>query len=141
MTSKHETDIDFEDNEPERAEGSSGDRAKDPSYLSGPSVRDARRSYVEEQYPTLVKNNRLRTSDLVRLREEASAFRYRPLISIPMPLLNPELRWLERALDSAIGQVYSDWELCICCGDPTEEHVKELLSRYKRLDERIKVRL
>ena len=114
-------------------------RAKDPSHLSGPAVREVRRSYVEDQYPTLVRNNRLRTSDLGRLRSEASAFGYRPLVSILMPLSSPKREWLERALDSVVSQVYPDWELCVCGDGSTDEHTKTMLFRYKRLDERIRV--
>jgi GT2 family glycosyltransferase len=87
----------------------------------------------------LVKNNRLRAGDLARLKEKVSSFAYRPLLSILMPVLKPELRWLERTLDSAVRQIYPDWELRICCVASTEEHIKEVLSRYERLDERIKV--
>ncbi len=41
--------------------------------ISGPAVTDVRRSYAEEQYPAFVRNNRLKASDLKRLREEVSA--------------------------------------------------------------------
>src|SRR5215211_8229254 len=112
-------------------------RIKDPSQLSGPSVREARRSYVEDQYPTLVRNNRLRVGDLRRLRDETATFEYRPLVSLLMLVSNPE--WLERTLDCVVGQIYPNWELCVCCDGSTEERVKRILSRYERLDERIKV--
>src|SRR5215211_2624566 len=112
-------------------------RIKDPSQLSGPSVREARRSYVEDQYPTLVRNNRLRVGDLRRLRDETATFEYRPLVSLLMLVSNPE--WLERTLDCVVGQIYPNWELCVCCDGSTEERVRRILSRYERLDERIKV--
>ena len=110
---------------------------RDPALLSGPSVRDVRRSYVEAQYPTLVRNNYLRASDLRRLRDETAAFGYRPLISLLMLVSNPE--WLDRALDSVVAQVYPNWELCICCDSSAGERVMRILSRYERLDGRIKV--
>jgi GT2 family glycosyltransferase len=93
---------------------------------------------VNDQYPALVQNNRLRASGLVRLRDEASNFGYTPLASVLLPAVNPEREWLERGLDSVLNQIYPHWELCIC-GDPTEEHAREILDRYERLDERIKV--
>src|SRR5215211_8862451 len=111
--------------------------AKYPKELSGPSVREARRSYVEAQYPTLVRYNHLRASDLRRLRDETATFGYRPLVSLLMPVSNPE--WLERALDCVVGQIYPNWELCVCCDGSTGERVERILSRYERLDERIKV--
>src|SRR5215210_5784740 len=111
--------------------------AKDPKELSGPSVREARRSYVEAQYPTLVRYNHLRASDLRRLRDETATFGYRPLVSLLMPVSNPG--WLERALDRVVGQIYPNWELCVCCDGSTGERTERILSNYERLDGRIKV--
>jgi O-antigen biosynthesis protein len=74
----------------------------------------------------------------VRLRDEASNLGYAPLVSVLLPVLNPEREWLERGLDCVVSQVYPHWELCVC-SDPTEEHVRRILDRYERLDERIKI--
>ena len=100
-----------------------------------------RRSYVEQQYPAYVRNNRLRASDIRCMRNEACSFDYRPLISVVIPVYNPEQRWLELTLDSVMGQIYPHWELCVCDDGSTREHVREILSRYGRLDDRVKVRL
>jgi O-antigen biosynthesis protein len=94
---------------------------------------------VEDQYPLMIRCNRLRDSDLRRLRDEASTFRYRPLVSILMPVSDPEPERLRRALDSTVTQIYPDWELCVCCDDSAGEQTKKVLSRYERLDERVKV--
>ena len=106
---------------------------------SGLPQSDVRRCYVEDQYPTLVRNNRLRASDLARLREAAAGFGHRPLLSVLLPVSNPEREWLERGLDSVVSQVYPRWELCICSDAFTEESAREILDRYERMDERIKV--
>ncbi|HEV8044924.1 MAG TPA: glycosyltransferase, partial [Rubrobacter sp.] len=101
--------------------------------------RVAHRSYVKEQYPAMVENNRIGAGELRRLREEAEGFVYRPLVSVVMPVYDPELRWLERALDSVLGQAYGRWELCVCDDCSTDGRVRETLSRYARLDGRVKV--
>ncbi|HEX2741911.1 MAG TPA: glycosyltransferase [Rubrobacter sp.] len=75
----------------------------------------------------------------MRLREEASTFRYRPLISILMPVIEREPEQLEQALDSVLGQIYQHWELCVGCNDTTGGRTKRILSEYERLDGRIKV--
>ena len=113
-------------------------RAKDPSQLSGPSVRDIRHFRIEDQYPVMVQNNRLRTRDLRRLYEETSAFGYRPLVSILMPVAGPHPNRLESTLDSVLAQIYPNWELCICCSDDAREQAEKTLSVYERLDRRIK---
>lgn len=95
---------------------------------------------VNEQYPAWLRNNRLRASDMKRLRAEQARFGYRPLVSVVLPVYDPEERWLELALDSVLSQVYPRWELCVCDDASTREHVREVLARYERLDDRIKVR-
>jgi len=99
-------------------------------------MSEARRCYVNEQYPVLVRNNRLRASDVARMRDEASRFGYMPLVSVLLAVSGA--RWLERGLGSVLSQVYPRWELCVC-GDPEDEIASEILGRYERLDERIKV--
>jgi O-antigen biosynthesis protein len=88
----------------------------------------------------LVRNNCLRASDLRRLRDETLHFGYRPLVSILLAVFDPEREWLAWGLDSVLSQVYSAWELCVCGDGSTEEHAREVLHRYDRLDERIMVR-
>jgi O-antigen biosynthesis protein len=88
----------------------------------------------------LVQNNCLRASDLRRLRDETSHFGYRPLVSILLAVFDPEREWLAWGLDSVLSQVYSAWELCVCGDGSTEEHTREVLHRYDRLDKRIMVR-
>lgn len=102
-------------------------------------IQSVRRSYMASQYPIWFNNNRLRASDITRLRAEVSSFGYKPLISILMPVFNPEQEWLKRALDSVLAQVYPHWELCVCDDGSDERHVRRILSGYSRLDDRIKI--
>jgi O-antigen biosynthesis protein len=99
-----------------------------------------RSSYLDEQYPVLAEINRLRASHLERMREKTFAFRHTPLFSVLVPVLGPgREEWLGRTLDSVLGQVYPYWELRVCCGGSVRERLRELLSRYERLDERIRL--
>ena len=83
------------------------DTAKTPAQpSSSPLLSEARRCYVPDQYPALVQNNRLRTSDLVRLRDEASSVGYRRLVSVLLPAFDAELECLEWLLDLVLSQVY-----------------------------------
>src|SRR5918994_1257268 len=116
------------------------DTAKTPAQpSSSPPVSDVRRCYVREQYPALVGNNRLRASDSVRLGDEAVNFGHKPVVSVLLPVFDPERERLERGLDSLMYQVYPEWELCVCCDGSIEERAGEILDRYERLDGRIKV--
>lgn len=95
---------------------------------------------MRNQYPAYVRNNRLRASDMRRLRAEVSSFAHQPLISVVLPVYNPERRWLEEAMDSLLSQIYPCWELCICDDGSAEQHVREVLSCYERLDDRIRIK-
>ena len=77
---------------------------------------------------------------LEKLREECHVFKYRPKISIILPVWNTDHRWLRSSIDSVINQVYDNWELCIADDKSTEPHVADILDYYKKKDERIKVK-
>lgn len=117
----------------------SADLTNKPKKPEGPTPRLARSSYLRVQYQTWVRNNRLRASDLARMRYEVSDFEVKPLISVLLPVCSPKQEWLERTMDSVMSQVYPCWELRVCDGGPTGNHAREVLSRYECLDERIKV--
>lgn len=63
----------------------------------------------------------------------------RPLISLVLPVYNPPEKWLRHAIQSVLGQHYSNWELCIADDCSTAPHVREVLEEYRRRDPRIKV--
>src|SRR4051794_3720797 len=77
---------------------------------------------------------------MTRMRDEAPRLAYRPLISILLPVYDPERAWLEQALDSVVSQTYPYWELYVCNDGSTEAHVEEILGLYERLDRRIRVK-
>ena len=62
-----------------------------------------------------------------------------PLISIVMPVYNPNLVWLNEAIQSVRDQLYPHWQLCIADDKSTDPKVREVLLNYQALDERIKV--
>lgn len=103
-------------------------------------LQETRRSYVNEQYPAYVRNNRPRARDLQRMGREARSFIHKPLISVVLPVHDPERLWLERALDSVMAQAYPHRELCICDDASSRDHVREILDRYQRLDDRIRIK-
>ncbi|OOG63084.1 hypothetical protein B0E45_29765 [Sinorhizobium sp. A49] len=64
---------------------------------------------------------------------------YRPLISILMPVYNPEPRFLRRALDTVVDQLYPNWELCIAEDCSPNPEIRAILAEYVTRDPRIKV--
>ncbi|OOF20403.1 glycosyl transferase family 2 [Salinivibrio sp. IB574] len=68
-----------------------------------------------------------------------ASFEHRPLISVLMPVFNPDVGHLEQAIESVQAQLYPHWELCIADDCSTDPEVSEVLQAYAQQDERIKV--
>jgi len=62
----------------------------------------------------------------------------RPQISVLMPVYNPPLGLLEKAIQSVIDQIYPDWELCIADDASTDPGVKVLIEEFIQKDPRIR---
>ena len=73
------------------------------------------------------------------LRRQLRSLIRQPLISIILPVYNPDLRFLEAAIDSVRGQIYERWELCIADDASTEPDVRPFLQQLATSDPRIKV--
>ncbi|KAG8150528.1 glycosyltransferase family 2 protein [Burkholderia catarinensis] len=75
----------------------------------------------------------------VAIRERIAGFASSPLISVVMPVYNPDPKWLVEAIESICGQLYPHWELCIADDVSTDPAIRPLLERYAAQDQRIKV--
>src|SRR5205807_455668 len=78
---------------------------------------------------------------LARMRSEALRWTFRPLISVVMPVFNPELQALEIAISSVLGQTYPYWELRIVDDGSTIGGVRDRLKTFADADPRVKLRL
>ena len=65
--------------------------------------------------------------------------RYKPLISVIVPVYNVEIRWLKKCIFSVLNQFYENWELCICDDASTNDEIKIVLEQFQKQDSRIKV--
>ena len=73
------------------------------------------------------------------LRRELRLLPRHPLISIILPVYNPELRFLEAAIDSIRNQIYERWEICIADDASTDPAVRPFLEKISATDARIKL--
>ena len=94
-----------------------------------------RRDYAAwvEQYDQLTNDDR----EVFRRACERRASR--PLISILLPVYNTNRAHLERAIQSVIDQLYTNWELCISDDASTDPQVRTILEPAAKRDSRIKV--
>jgi glycosyltransferase involved in cell wall biosynthesis len=64
-----------------------------------------------------------------------------PVISILMPVYEPQVEYLEAAINSVLKQRYQHWQLCIADDASKNPSVKALLQKYAQKDTRIKIAL
>lgn len=62
----------------------------------------------------------------------------RPQFSVIMPVFNPDLPFLDEAIQSVRDQYYPHWELCISDDASTIPGVRELILKYASEDSRIR---
>ncbi|MFM0328571.1 glycosyltransferase family 2 protein [Paraburkholderia strydomiana] len=65
-----------------------------------------------------------------KLRKRSKTFALQPKVSIAIPTYNTPEKWLRKALDSVIDQVYENWEICIADDCSTRPEVKAVLDSY-----------
>jgi glycosyltransferase involved in cell wall biosynthesis len=78
-------------------------------------------------------------TDRINLRRRVRRLQRQPIISVLLPVYNPDLGLLEAAIDSARRQIYERWELCIADDASTIPEVHPFLERIARCDSRIKL--
>jgi len=95
---------------------------------------------VKEPYKIWILKNEPKKEKLEEYKKESFSFKYRPKISIIIPVWNTDKKWLRKCMESVLNQVYDNWELCIADGGSTKPYVKGILKRYAKKDSRIKVK-
>lgn len=83
-----------------------------------------------------VWNRRMRDDLLDRLSRHAGRL---PTISLVMPVHNPPLECLTKAIDSVRAQVCGEWELCIADDCSTNPAIRDELERFRAEDPRIRL--
>ncbi len=92
------------------------------------------------KYRRWVKQTALTAAQIESMKKEIEAFAFQPKISVVMPVYNIRRKWLIKAVESVLHQVYENWELCIADDASPAPYIKEVLSRFQALDKRVKVK-
>ena len=90
-------------------------------------------------YQKWVEQNRLTEQDIASAHQKISSWQIHPKFSVITPVYNVEGKWLEKAIESVLNQIYPFWELCIADDASPEPHIRSILNHYSQLDKRIKV--
>ena len=84
-------------------------------------------------YGGWIRHNELSDSDIQD--QKKVKFAINPKISVIVPMYNTKEKFFKGLVECMINQSYSNWELCLADGSPTEN---EKLKKYIERDERIK---
>lgn len=84
-------------------------------------------------------NFSLSEEEILNIRNQIKKLTALPLISVLIPTYNPKPEWLEKAIVSVRGQIYSNWELCIADDASTNPEIRLILERHSQEESRIKV--
>lgn len=109
------------------------DRENNRNHLSVQAVLAA------DPYSAWLQANRWNGCRESLLREAISRITNPPLLSIVMPVYNPPLEFLRRAVSSVKEQIYDYWELCIADDASTSSEVRDALFELSANDQRIRI--
>jgi glycosyltransferase involved in cell wall biosynthesis len=102
-----------------------------PAY----SIHNGRNDYRKwvAEFDTLTDETR------ADMQIQCKRFANTPLISVVMPVYNPNSARLMQTIESIRNQIYPNWELCIADDLSTDQAIQPMWARYGGKDERIKV--
>ena len=90
-------------------------------------------------YAIWIENNEPAPSEAQTLWEaELKTLDHLPLISVLVPTYETPALLLREMIESVIGQVYPNWELCIADDASKSPHVRDIIQGYLASDPRIK---
>jgi GT2 family glycosyltransferase len=72
-------------------------------------------------------------------RAALAELKYRPTLSVLMPVYNPRPEFLRAALQSVVDQAYPDWQLCIADDASIDSEVRQLIAEFSEREPRITV--
>jgi len=93
----------------------------------------------DEQYRLWLARHHPSQERLIEMRRQNETWGYRPLVSVIVPVYNPDRVWLDAMVESVISQAYGNWELCLADDRSSASHVRPALARWANHNERIKV--
>lgn len=96
------------------------------------------RKIDQNRYKYWVEKNHLSEYRKYEIKKEIENLKYKPLISIVMPVYNVDVKWIKEAIKSIKGQIYTNWELCIADDASTNTELVKYLKDISK-DSRIKI--
>lgn len=106
-----------------------------------PLHRRLARLKSRQAYQRWIRRRAIGPQERLFLTERIAAMAHTPLFSVVMPTYKSDLRFLSRAIESVLQQIYPHWELCIVDDGSAMPALETLLHGYAETDPRVKVRV
>ncbi len=90
-------------------------------------------------YADWIVSNEKKSNDEELTQTDWQSFSFQPCISILLPVYDVPEKYLQKTLDSVLGQSYSNWQLCIADDASPGAHIRVILERIAEADNRVKV--
>jgi len=82
-------------------------------------------------------NDLLAPTAKAKIKKRINQMHSFPLISVVMPIYNPQPDWLKKAITSVRNQIYPHWQLCLVDDASTNQDVLKILKEEAQQDSRI----
>ena len=92
-----------------------------------------------DPYSIWLSRNLFMENQIIDAKNEIEDYSYQPLLSIVMPVYDPPLDFLKKAIESIKSQIYDNWELCISDDKSPKKETREYLEKLVEEDPRIHV--
>lgn len=92
-----------------------------------------------DPYQQWMMRNFPREAEFRQYKRESELFSYKPLVSIILPVYNPPEELFKQTLNSVLGQIYENWELCVADDASTNPNIGKILAEFAKKDFRVKV--
>ena len=102
-----------------------------------PRAAKSMRSAPPTEYQEWFEWHRASASDVERMRDEARAFAFQPLISVITPVFDTPVHRLEEAVESVLAQAYENWELLLVDDGSSTADLLDALPHLAARDQRI----
>lgn len=90
-------------------------------------------------YNPFIRDEYQKWIECYELQKEEIELKYKPLISILIPVYNIDRKNLSECLDSILNQSYKNFEVCLADDKSTNQETIDTLKEYELKDSRIKV--
>jgi len=94
-----------------------------------------------ESYSEWCSQNEFSDEEQERVRKQSAELNYHPRISVIVPVYKIGLKWLQKAVDSVIDQIYPYWELCLVDDGSNLEEIASYFHELSKKDDRIKCKI